>query len=253
MRYTPKKELGQNFLTDMDAVARLVELLEPSDDDKVIEIGAGLGALTQQLADFLVGSTSKIYAIEIDSRFTTKLENMFRDYSTVRVVHADVLEWLPNFDVLDEFKILGSLPYYITSPILHAIVKMKKRPDMCVLVVQKEVADKICATVPDASYLSTFIQTFFDVSCEGVISREKFDPAPQVDGGILKLVKKEAAISWENIEKYEGFLHKGFSNPRKMLNKVFSPEELTRVDVSGDLRPQNLEPSKWIQMFNTLV
>lgn len=248
MLYPPIKKLGQNFLISSKPVNDMVGSLDLTSEDVVVEIGPGLGVLTAKISD----SGALIYAVEIDERFVSKLENMFLNNLRVKIVHSDVLEWLPTFETDEEFKILGSLPYYITSPILHTIVKMRKRPSACVLLTQNEVAKKISSKPPEASYLSTFVQTFFEVEYMKKVSRKVFRPIPKVDGGIVRLRKKESLINFDQIEKYEDFLHRGFSNPRKMLNKVFKKEMLESVSLDNKLRPQNVSVEKWVELFKKI-
>lgn len=235
--------------------SRMVYALDLSPDDIVVEIGAGLGAVTQKLSEALFEYGSKIHAVEIDERFIPKLEEMFRTTINVSVEHADILEWLPAQDFERDFKVLGSLPYYITSPILHMLVKLQKRPEKAVILVQKEVGEKVAAEAGEASYLSTFAQTFFDVTYLETVPRDVFSPAPKVDGAILVLDRKDVEDfeDLETVRRYEGFLHKGFSSPRKMLNKPFSPDELAKVGVVGSLRPQNLDVETWKKMFRELA
>jgi len=247
--YEPVKNLGQNFLTDYTFVNKMVEALDLKGGDAVVEIGPGLGVLTERISRKLIGSGSVIYAIELDERFVSKLESMFIHDLDLHVVHADILKWLPDFEFNNNYKIIGSLPYYITSPILHATIKLTKRPDIAVYLIQKEVAQKVCSHVPDACYLSTFVQTFFDVEYLGMVPRLKFTPEPKVDGGIIKLVKKDVEFSLSQIEKYEGFLHKAFKNPRKMLNKAFDKNVLTSVEINPSARPQEVSISKWLNLF----
>jgi 16S rRNA (adenine1518-N6/adenine1519-N6)-dimethyltransferase len=257
MLYPPIKKLGQNFLIDTNVSTQMVSLLNLSPDDTVIEIGAGLGALTEKLAQQLVDPMSKIYAIEIDHRLIKKLETMFLANLNLKVVETDILNWLPTFEYKKEFKILGSLPFYITSPIIHSIIKMPKQPKICVLLIQKEVAQKICAKTDKASYMSTFVQTFFDTELIDIVTRDKFDPTPKVDGAIIRMEVKTAVGAYsytpQQIAKYEGFLHKGFSNPRKMLNKIFTKEELDKANLDGSLRAQNIPPYKWVQAYCQIV
>lgn len=247
--YEPIKNLGQNFLTDYQYVNKMVDALNLVSGDTVVEIGPGLGVLTERLSKKLIGSGSVVYAVELDERFVTKLESMFLHDLDLHVVHADILKWLPNFEFKDTFKIFGSLPYYITSPILHATIKLNKRPEVCVYLIQKEVAEKVCSHVPDACYLSTFVQTFFNVEYLGVVPKPKFVPEPKVDGGIIRLTKKDVDFSLNQIEKYEGFLHKAFRNPRKMLNKAFSKEILVKAEINPSFRPQEVSLTKWLDLF----
>lgn len=252
--FKPIKELGQNFLLDKLIVRKMVDALGLKSDDVVVEVGPGMGVLTQELAERIEAKDLTVYAVEIDVRFVENLRNVFLPYIKFNIVEGNILRWLPEFKPEKPFKILGSLPYYITSPIIHTIVSMDKRPDICVIMVQKEVAEKIASKAPDASYMSSIVQTFYDVIYIGKVDRKEFSPEPEVDGGILKFVAKSGApISNEQLEKYTGFLHRGFSNPRKMLNKVFSKEELEKIGVDGTLRAQNLDAETWIKAFKTLV
>lgn len=251
--YKPKKELGQNFLTDSQITKGMLEALELAEGDEVIEIGPGLGALTIEIAKHLLTQQSKLVAVEIDNRFVEKLRSMFLDNFNVTIVEEDILEFLPIYTTIANFKIIGSLPYYITSPILHEIIYMKDLPEIAVLLVQKEVADRIANTPPDSTYLSSFVQTFFEVEKIANVDKSKFSPEPKVHGGVLKLTKREEQlILKDEIEKYEGFLHKGYSNPRKMLNKAFTLEELNKAGIEGNLRAQNMSPKRWVEAFKIL-
>ncbi|MBU0534670.1 MAG: 16S rRNA (adenine(1518)-N(6)/adenine(1519)-N(6))-dimethyltransferase RsmA [Patescibacteria group bacterium] len=250
--YEPIKSLGQNFLVDKQLARDMVSALDIANGDIIVEIGPGLGSLTEILAESISGTNSELNAVEVDERFFGKLVSMYADEQNIKIINADILEWLPNFESPHDFKIIGSLPYYITSPIIHSIIKMKKRPAVCVLLVQKEVAGKIKSPAPDSSYMSCFIQTFFDVSYIGKVPKNRFRPEPEVDGGILKFVRKEGDFSPEFIVKYEAFLHKAFSNPRKMLNKMFTKEELEKGGIDPTLRAQNLNSSQWLEFYKVL-
>lgn len=271
------KKLGQHLLTDSSVISNMVSALELQSNDTIIEIGPGLGAVTSKLvktlsAEPLVGQ-AQLFAVEFDARLIGPLKETFEPQSSnnsptnsstrpvVHVIHANILDWLPQFNLVDHrdpkildsgstLKIIGSLPYYITSPILHTIIKMRFQPEICVLLVQKEVAQKIAAQAPDASYLSVFIQTFFDIEFLQKVDKTKFIPPPKVDGAILKLTSKQSPlIDVSAINKYERFLHRGFASPRKMLNKVLTKEELTKTGISGNLRPQNLDVATWVEIF----
>ncbi len=252
MLYNPIKNLGQNFLINSTVVYQMVDALDLVPTDTVIEIGAGLGALTQLLADRMAAASGKIYVVEIDERFIGKLNAMFLVNSNVEVVQADILDWLPKFSPPEEYKIIGSLPFYITSPIIHRAIRMSVRAELCVYLVQKEVAQKLCAKPPKATYLSSYVQSFYDCSYVTDVSRDYFDPRPNVDGAVIKLTAKPSLIAANSIDDYEGFLHKGFAHPRKMLNKAFTKEELAKVGIDGKLRAQNISPQEWQQMFLTL-
>jgi len=237
---------------DHTVIRKMIDSLGLNDNEKIVEIGSGLGILTEDLASRLLGLTYRVYAVEIDERFVPKLENMFTFNPNVFVVHADILNWLPEFKTEEDFKILGSLPFYITSPILHLIIKMPKQAETCVLLVQKEVAQKITNQAPDTSYLSAFIQTFYDVNYIDTVSKTSFKPQPQVDGAILQFKKNSVRHTLEFINEYEQFLHQGFKHPRKMLNKAFSKQELQKGAIDPNLRPQVLSAAQWLQFFKVL-
>ena len=251
--YKPIKGLGQNFLLDFDTTERMIDYLDLKKNGLVVEIGAGLGVLTQALSDRTLNTSTIIHAVEIDERFVGKLKIMFLENPNINVIKADILVWFQTFKPEKDYKVLGSLPYYITSPIIHSIVRHKQRPETCVLLMQKEVANKICSKSPKASYLSTYIQTFFDATLLEVVTKDKFDPSPKVDGAIVKFVRKhDQEISNMEINKYEDFLHKGFSKPRKMLNKVFSKDILESLKTDDKLRPQHIKVKKWVELFKKM-
>ncbi|KKS21131.1 MAG: Ribosomal RNA small subunit methyltransferase A [candidate division WWE3 bacterium GW2011_GWA1_41_8] len=251
--YTPHKELGQNFLTDREVARTMVAGLELSPGDEVVEIGAGLGAVTEELAEQAVSDETVVHAVEIDIRFVETLKTMFLQNMNINIVEANILDWLPTFIPKNDFKVIGSLPYYITSPIIHKILEMERLPRICVLMIQKEVAEKIAAQVPDASYMSSVVQTFYDVEYVAKVPKGKFVPSPKVDGGIIKMVRKTGqAVVHEEIKKYEGFLHRGYASPRKKVNKVLDKDELARTGIDGNLRPQNLSADHWVRAYRIL-
>jgi 16S rRNA (adenine1518-N6/adenine1519-N6)-dimethyltransferase len=250
--YEAKKDWGQNFLLDRTIVGNMIAALDISAGDTVVEIGPGLGILTEELAARYSDEEVFVYAVEIDIRFVEKLQTVFLPRRHIHIVEANILDWLPQFRPEKPYKILGSLPYYITSPIIHSIVKMPEQAQLCVLLVQKEVAQKISEKAPDSSYMSSFVQTFYEVEYLETVSKDKFTPAPKVDGGIIKMVKRADAGVWD-IERYEGFLHRAYSNPRKMLNKVFSKEELSKAGLDPSMRAQNYNPEDWVKAFNAIL
>ena len=252
--YKPIKELGQNFLTDPKIVESMVNALEFREGSDLIEIGPGHGVLTRLIVQRIKDRDIVLNAVEIDNRLGAKITQEFSGVKNVKVYREDILGFLPKFECKRPFSIIGSLPYYITSPILHKVIKMKSLPEVCVFLVQKEVAEKIKNIAPDTSYLSSFIQSFYNVIYLGKVDADKFDPVPDVDGGILKFVKRDFSdrVGRKFIERYEGFLHKAYSHPRKMLNKAFLKEELEKGKVGPSLRAQNLNADEWLAFFRIL-
>ena len=223
--FKPHKTLGQNFLSDKTIAKKMVSALEINQDDVVIEIGPGKGVLTSLIIDI---PYKKFHAVELDRRLYLELMEKYKNIDNLEVHHDDILQWLPKFSTEGNVIVIASVPYYITSPIIHQLIKMKNRPTVAVLLIQKEVAEKIKSTAPDSSYMSSFTQTFFNVDYLGKVSAKDFWPVPEVDGGVLKLLLKDTGLPPEAVRKYEGFLHRAYSNPRKMLNKVFKKDELEK-------------------------
>jgi 16S rRNA (adenine1518-N6/adenine1519-N6)-dimethyltransferase len=250
--FKPIKELGQNFLTDGLIARDMVAALNILSGEVVIEIGPGHGMLTEIVARQIRSTGSELVAVEIDERFVSKLERMFGEDLNIKIINQNILDFLPKYHAEKDFKILGSLPYYITSPIIHKIIKMETRPTTCVLLVQKEVAEKIANQAPDSSYMSSFVQTFYRVEYLFNVPSHMFSPKPEVDGGVIKLTKKETNFGSEFVEKFEGFLHKAYAHPRKMLNKVFTREELEKGGIKTDLRAQNLNADDWLEFYRLL-
>ena len=252
MDVLPLKQLGQNFLTDTSYVNRLVEALEiGANAGEIIEIGPGTGTVTDVLLSKL-SPNQILYAVDVDKRVTDLLRKKYQN-KNLRIIQENILDWLPSFTANGGFRIIGSLPYYITSPILHCFVKLNKRPLSIAIIIQEEVAQKLCAKTPSTSYLSVFLQTFYEVTYIKKVPKELFFPIPQVDGAIVKLVNKDnVLIATAEVSKYEGFLHKAYKNPRKMLNKAFTTEELTKTNIQGNLRPQNISTEEWVKAFKAL-
>lgn len=250
--FRPNKSLGQNFLTDKSVAFQMVEALDIKDGDRIVEIGPGHGVVTASLTEFIKSFNSKIYAVELDSRLYEELKYLYKDFEKIEVIHGNILDWLSGFTPEGNLKIIGSIPYYITSPIIHKIIKMKIFPDSVVLLIQKEVAEKIKDAPPDSSYMSSFVQTFFNVQYLGKVPSKKFYPEPQVDGGILKMTRKNTAFDGDFIRKYEGFLHRAYSNPRKMLNKIFKQEDLKKGKIDPHIRAQNLGSEEWLNFYKVL-
>ncbi len=250
--YEPIRSLGQNFLIKASIADLMVRALDVGRDEDIIEVGPGHGILTEALLHRVSDTDSKVFAVEVDERFAAKLLGMYVYEKNVQIIHADILKWLPTFEPTRKTKVFGSLPYYITSPILHTVIKMKKMPDLAVFLIQKEVAEKICSDAPDSSYLSAFIQTFYTTEHMFNVPKMEFSPSPKVDGAVIKLTLKNTVMDLDTIEKYEGFLHKAFSSPRKMLNKPFTEVELAKGGIEARLRPQNLSAEQWLEFFKVL-
>lgn len=258
----PKKALGQNFLKSTRVLGDFIVACELSKDDVVLEVGAGTGAVTTELAKV----AGKVIAVEFDRDLVDSLKESFRYIPNVTIVSEDILQFTPlcgagkasnskfsifnKFSILNfqNFKIIGSIPYSITSPLIHAILTLEHKPKSVCFIVQYEVAKKICAKVPNGNYLSNLVATFGEAKIVRKIPHGAFYPAPKVDSAILKIVTHK---NYPNIKivEFSEFLHKGFKHPRKKIKQVFTLEELSKANIDPNLRPSNLSLLDWMRLF----
>jgi len=240
------KKLGQNFLINQDVVADLVSAGEIDGKDNVLEVGPGLGAVTSQLVE----KAGRVIAVEIDTNLVEQLRKRFQHLSNLDIVHADILDYTPPSGVF--YKIVASLPYQITSPFLHRVV-FDELGDIShlALIIQKEVAQKLNAKPPKASYLSNLVSLYGQVSYVQTIPPTAFDPAPKVESALITITRHpdpepvEGEGSHGDPKRFSKFLHRGFSSPRKMLNKVFDPEVLGAADINPQRRAETLTLAEW--------
>ena len=196
--FTFKKSFGQNFLTDTNILQKIVDTAEIDKNVNVIEIGPGIGALTE----FLAENAAEVMAFEIDERLVPILEDTLRDHDNVKVINEDVLKEdlqtrvkefeNPNLPI----KVVANLPYYITTPILMHLIESKIPFAEFVVMMQKEVADRISAEPNTKAYgsLSIAVQYYMTAKVAFVVPRTVFVPAPNVDSAILKMTRRKQPL-----------------------------------------------------------
>ncbi len=210
-----KKSLGQNFLTDVNIVRKIVNTANVDKATSVIEIGPGIGALTE----ILLEDANDVTAVEIDQRLIPILEQTFAT-ENFQVINQDFLEIKP--DALkqlvkkDKVKVVANLPYYITTAIITKILLEMPFIDELYIMVQKEVAERIAADSKTKKYnsLSVFCQTISDVKYEFTVKKTVFDPVPKIDSAIISFKRKEHNV---DILKFEKFVQNAFKQKRKTL------------------------------------
>jgi len=250
----PKKALGQNFLRDKGIAQALVKAGEITRADLVLEVGAGTGFVTRVLAP----QAGKVLAVEFDRDIMTTLENNTREFGNVTVIAGDILSidigtYFVKSKEFKKFKIIGSIPYQITSPLIHKIMEAPLW-SIAALLIQKEVAKKICAQPPQATYLSNITGAFAKTAIVKNVPKTAFSPRPQVDGAIIKIVRDSNILKHQNIKivPFANFLHRGFSHPRKMLRNTFSESKLKEVKINPQARAQELDLKEWFKLFQRL-
>lgn len=219
--YHPKKRLGQNFLVSESIIRKIVDLVDPSDDQTIIEIGPGRGALTEPLAK----SGADFIAIEFDSDVIGYLKKLLSPYPRARLLNLDFLLFEPGPDRFTTFTLVGNLPYNITSPVLDWCVRHQSMIDRAVFMVQQEMARRITATPPskDWSPLAIFTQLYFGVKYCFDVSAEHFRPRPKVTSAVIELASRKApAIDVPN--GFEKVVRQAFAHRRKLLVNNLVPE-----------------------------
>ena len=243
-----KKSLGQNFLVDQRAVQDLVETAGVRKDDAVLEVGAGTGVVTLELAK----RGGKIIAVEFDRDLIPTLRENLKEFQNVEIINADILSLdLIPYTLSPSFKIVGAIPYQITSPLIHKILHSPHRPKSITFIVQKEVAEKIAAAAPDATYLSNFVANFGEAQVVKTIKPGAFSPQPKVDSAIIHIELYPKPKIGDAV-KLEKFLHHGFAQPRKMLHHRFEAGILAGSKIPPQARPAHLSREDWRNLYREL-
>jgi len=247
-----KKSFGQNFLTDTNILQKIVDTAEIDKNVNVIEIGPGIGALTE----FLAESAAEVMAFEIDERLVPILADTLRDFDNVTVVNQDILkvdlaQYIAEFKNPDlPIKVVANLPYYITTPILMHLIESGIPFSEFVVMMQREVADRISAQPNTKSYgsLSIAVQYYMTAKVAFIVPRTVFVPAPNVDSAILKMVRREQPAVAVQDEKFFFKVSKAsFVHRRKTLwnnlTSHFGKTEETKAKLTAALEQAELSPS----------
>ena len=250
--FTFKKSFGQNFLTDTNILQKIVDTAEIDDRVNVIEIGPGIGALTE----FLAERAAQVMAFEIDHRLVPILADTLRDFDNVTVVNEDILkvdlaQHIQNFKNPDlPIKVVANLPYYITTPILMHLIESGIPFSEFVVMMQKEVADRISAQPNTKAYgsLSIAVQYYMTAKVAFIVPRTVFVPAPNVDSAILKMVRRpEPAVAVEDESFFFKVSKASFTHRRKTLwnnlTGYFGKAEEVKDKLTKALDQAGLSPS----------
>ena len=247
--FTFKKSFGQNFLTDTNILQKIVDTAEIDKKVNVIEIGPGIGALTE----FLAESAAEVMAFEIDDRLVPILADTLRDFDNVTVVNQDILkvdlaQYIAEFKNPDlPIKVVANLPYYITTPILMHLIESGIPFSEFVVMMQKEVADRISAQPNTKAYgsLSIAVQYYMTAKVAFIVPRTVFVPAPNVDSAILKMVRRDQPAVEVQDEKFFFKVSKAsFVHRRKTLwnnlTSYFGKSEEVKAKLENALEKANL-------------
>jgi 16S rRNA (adenine1518-N6/adenine1519-N6)-dimethyltransferase len=255
----PHKGLGQNFLISEGVLRRIIDAAELSEQDVVIEVGAGLGTLTRQLAE----QAGQVIALEIDRRLLPVLHQTLDQYSRVRIVHGDVLAIEPEDLVSGSYKVVANLPYYITSAILRHFLEARTKPSLMVVTVQREVMERIMASPGDMSLLAVSVQLYGRPSIVTRVPPGAFYPSPRVHSAVLRIdLHERPIVEVDDVKRFFDVMRAGFAQRRKQLRNSLSQglnlpvrsvvDALHRCGIDEKQRPQELSIEQWALLCREL-
>ena len=268
--FTFKKSFGQNFLTDTNILQKIVDTAEIDKNVNVIEIGPGIGALTE----FLAENAAEVMAFEIDDRLVPILADTLRDFDNVTVVNQDILkvdlaQYIAEFKNPDlPIKVVANLPYYITTPILMHLIESGIPFSEFVVMMQREVADRISAQPNTKAYgsLSIAVQYYMTAKVAFIVPRTVFVPAPNVDSAILKMVRRERPAVEVQDEKFffkvtkASFVHRRKTLWNNLTSYFGKSEEvktkleraLEKADLAANVRGEALDLAAFARLSDAL-
>lgn len=258
-----KKSLGQNFLVDANIQRKIVDALDPGPDDEVMEIGPGQGALTRHLA----GRAGRLTLVELDDTLAARLQAEFAETPSVTVIHRDVLQ-VPLEEVSADpgrLKVIGNIPYNITTPILFGMLERRPRPREIVLMIQREVAERILAPPGSKTYgaLAVGVRAVADAERVMNVGRNAFRPVPDVESAVIRIVPHTPPrLSPEDEAALRTLTRFAFGQRRKQFQRILrdayhlSPErvEALAAETGMDLqaRPESFPPERFIALARAL-
>jgi len=251
----PKKDLGQNFLIDNEVLASILAAAELAKTDHVVEIGTGPGTLTAELAQ----SAKHVTALEFDTPTFKFAQKELAEYKNIELLNLDVRRFEPP---AEKYKLIANIPYYLTSPILRQFfVETEQRPQLTVLLIQKEVAKKIISR--KGSVLAWQVRIFGEAAIVKIVPKECFLPPPKVASAVIQIrLRAQPLIPTEDIAIFFQMLHVGFRAPRKKIGgsliaglpieKDETRKLLAQSGVNTDQRPEDLSLDDWLALLPLL-
>jgi 16S rRNA (adenine1518-N6/adenine1519-N6)-dimethyltransferase len=254
----PKDYLGQNFLVDEIVLQDIVNAGDIKKTDTVVEVGPGLGILTQQLA----AKAGEVIAVEKDRTLLPILKANIKDHKNVTIHQQDILKFNLSENVKGPYKVVANIPYYLTSHLFQYLLAQKNKPTLMVLMVQKEVGERVTAKPGDLSVLGISIQIFSDPEIVGFVPKKSFWPIPKIDSVILRITPALKFPEIKDNKEFFRIVKIGFAAKRKQLHNNFvsglkkSSQEikswLNQNKIDEKARAQDLSIEDWIKLYRSL-
>jgi len=262
LTYKPKKQLGQNFLIDKGVIEKMIIQGGITKNDTILEIGPGQGSLTYAL----FSNAKKVIAVEKDNKLYNYLLKKFEAIKNVEFVNGDILEYLKKQKnkkaKKQRYKVIGNIPYYLTSHLLRELLALENKPSEIILMVQKEVAERLIAKKGKMNLLAISVQVFAEPEILFYVSKDSFWPKPKVDSAVIKL-KVYKVCKVENPEEFLKLVHAGFGAKRKLLSnnlakglgvskeKIYDIFRVVGIDIKA--RAQDLSVKDWTEIYKIIT
>ncbi|MFC1985211.1 16S rRNA (adenine(1518)-N(6)/adenine(1519)-N(6))-dimethyltransferase RsmA [Chloroflexota bacterium] len=264
-----RKGLGQHFLIDREVLRLIISAADLTSSDVVMEIGPGLGVLTKELTR----QAGRVVAIELDNKLAAILRDTMASFNNVAIINEDVLSIDPGGLLQEQkarlcpgmsspfsYKVVANLPYYITSPVLRHFLEAKEKPEIMVVMVQKEVAEQIVAKSGRMSVLSISVQLYGKPTIIGHVPANCFYPAPEVDSAIIRIaLYPRPAVEIDDTEGFFALVRAGFSASRKQIANSLaqglgSPKAevlplLEKAAIAPQRRAETLTLEEWAHLY----
>jgi 16S rRNA (adenine1518-N6/adenine1519-N6)-dimethyltransferase len=258
----PSKSKGQNFLIAEQVYNKIIEQAELKESDTVLEVGPGLGFLTFKISS----KVKKVLAVELDYKLSEVLNILIKSKNVrnIKVFNEDILKAKgKNFSKLGKYKVVSNLPYNITSIFLRKMLSLENKPELIVLMLQKEVVERIIAKPPKMSLLAASVQFYSQAEKAFDVGKESFYPSPEVDSSVVVIrPEKKRLLSYDEEKRFFAILRMGFSSKRKMLKNNLSAGLKIGQDKIGSIleelgydsraRAEQLLIDDWIKLFHLL-
>lgn len=262
MSFSKQKKLGQVFLKDQSFVNKIIKAGQINEKDLVLEIGAGKGILTQAL----LKTKAQVIAIEKDPELVKFLKKRFENNSNLKIIQGDIRDFLISDSQIlkSNFKVIGNIPYYLTSHLIKLLLELEKQPEDIILMIQKEVAQRIIQKPSKMNLLAVSVQFYAHAKIISYVPKTAFSPKPKIDSAIIKITPFVDNKRIKTIEQsFFKIIKAGFKQPRKLLinnlclnlkiDKKIIEKSFKKLDLPLNIRAQNLSLDQWTCLSLLLI